>query len=45
MHDKRTTAEQPQAQLQADVKVLAGKIAQAINAAKAGNNLARMAPK
>jgi len=45
MDDKRTTAEQPQAQLQADVKVLAEKIAQAINAPKAGNNLARMAPK
>jgi len=36
MNDKRITAEELEAELQADVKVLAGRIAQAINRAEAG---------
>jgi hypothetical protein len=40
MDDPRITAEQLQAELQADVKVLAEKIAKAINAAKPGRIIA-----
>jgi len=40
MEDKRITAEELQAQLQVDLKVLAEQIAQAINAAKAGRIIA-----
>ena len=40
MDDKRITAEELEAELQADVKVLAGQIAQAINRAKAGRIIA-----
>ena len=40
MEDKRITAEQLQAELQADVKVLAERIAQAINGAQAGRIIA-----
>lgn len=40
MDGKRITAEQLQAELQADVKVLTEKIAQAINTAKAGRIIA-----
>jgi len=40
MEDKRITAEQLQAELQADVKVLAEQIADAINKAKAGRIIA-----
>jgi len=36
MDDKRITAEEVEAELQADVKVLAGQIAEAINRAEAG---------
>jgi hypothetical protein len=40
MDDKRITSEELQAQLQADVKVLAEQIADAINKAKAGRIIA-----
>lgn len=40
MDGKRITAEQLQAELQAEVKVLTEKIAQAINTAKAGRIIA-----
>ena len=40
MDDKRITAEQLQAELQADVKVLAEQMAEAINAAKPGRIIA-----
>jgi len=40
MDDQRITAEELEADLQADVKVLAGRIAQAINRAKAGRIIA-----
>lgn len=40
MEDKRITAEQLQAELQAEVKVLTEKIADAINKAKAGRIIA-----
>ena len=40
MDDPRITAEQLQAELQADVKVLAEQIAKAINAAEAGRIIA-----
>ena len=40
MDDKRITAEELQAGLQADVKVLAEQIAQAINTARAGRIIA-----
>ncbi len=40
MDDQRITTEELEAQLQADVKVLAGQIAQAINRAKAGRIIA-----
>jgi hypothetical protein len=40
MEDKRITAEQLQAELHADVKVLAEQIADAINKAKAGRIIA-----
>ena len=40
MDDKRVTAEQIQAQLQADVKILAEQIAEAINVAKPGRIIA-----
>ena len=40
MDDKRITAEELEAELQADVKVLAGQIAEAINRAKAGRIIA-----
>jgi len=40
MDEKRITAEELEAELQADVKVLAGQIAQAINRAKAGRIIA-----
>ena len=40
MDEKRITAEQLQAELQPDVKVLAEKIAEAINTAKAGRIIA-----
>lgn len=40
MDDPRITAEQLQAELQADVKVLAEQIAKAINAAKGGRIIA-----
>jgi hypothetical protein len=40
MEDKRITAEELQAQLQADLKVLAEKISRAINGAKAGRIIA-----
>jgi len=40
MDDKRITAEELEAELQADVRVLAGQIAQAINRAKAGRIIA-----
>ena len=40
MKDKRITAEQLQAEIQADVKVLAEQISQAINRAKAGRIIA-----
>ena len=40
MDDKRITAEEVEARLQADVKELAGRIAEAINGAKAGRIIA-----
>ena len=40
MEDKRITAEELQAEFQADLKVLAEEIAAAINAAKAGRIIA-----
>ena len=40
MDDQRITAEQLQAELQADVKVLAEQMAEAINAAKSGRIIA-----
>jgi hypothetical protein len=40
MDEERITAEELEAELQADVKVLAGQIAQAINRAKAGRIIA-----
>ena len=40
MEDKRITAEELQAELQADVKVLAEQIAEAINGARAGRIIA-----
>ena len=40
MEDKRITAEELEAVLRADIKTLAGKIAGAINAAKAGRIIA-----
>ena len=40
MDDKRITAEQLQAELQADVRILAEQIAEAINAAKPGQIIA-----
>jgi len=40
MDEKRITAEELQAELQPDVKVLAEKIAEAINTAKAGRIIA-----
>ena len=40
MEDKRISAEELQAQLQADLKVLAEQIARAINTAKAGRIIA-----
>ena len=40
MEDKRITAEELQAELQADLKVLAEEISGAINAAKAGRIIA-----
>jgi len=40
MDEKRITAEELEAELQADVKVLAGQIAQAINRAQAGRIIA-----
>ena len=40
MEGKRITAEEPQAELQADVRVLAEQIADAINQAKAGRGIA-----
>ena len=40
MDDQRITAEELEAELQADVKVLAGQIAQAINRAQAGRIIA-----
>jgi hypothetical protein len=40
MEDKRITAEELQAQLQGELKVLAEKIAQAINTARAGRIIA-----
>ena len=40
MDDKRITAEEVEAELQADVKVLAGQIAEAINRAEAGRIIA-----
>jgi len=40
MEDNRITAEKLQAELQADLKVLAEQIAEAINAAKAGRIIA-----
>ena len=40
MDEQRITAEELEAELQVDVKVLAGQIAQAINGAKAGRIIA-----
>ena len=40
MDDQRITAEELEARLQADVKVLAGRIAEAINRAQAGRIIA-----
>ncbi len=40
MDEERITAEELEAELQADLKVLAGQIAQAINRAKAGRIIA-----